>query len=67
MPMYFMKCEETCFAVPGISSLTVALYLQLVNMKHVFTVCKLQKMHSQTVHPLKWQASLHFYYLVINQ
>ena len=67
IPTHFVKCEETCLPVTGRSLLTVDLYLQLINMKHVFTVCKLQKVHSETVHALKWHGTLNSCYLIICQ
>jgi hypothetical protein len=59
-----MEGEEMCFTVFGISVLTVGLYLQLLNTECVFTVCKLLKIHPETI---IWHASVHFHYLMINQ
>jgi len=59
-----MEGEETCFPVFGISVLTVGLYPLLLNTECVLTVCKLLKIHSETI---KWHAALDFYYLIINQ
>jgi len=44
--------------------LTVGLYLQLLNTVCVFTVCKMLKIHSETI---IWHASLHFHYLIIKK